>query len=100
MALKRERRLVGSALLCLSLAAVSPAAAQIIVPGQTGQDLPQVPTIRPRPPADADPSWTLRDGQRPPPRRWERRDGFAPPPAYGGRRDARPRSPYLEDSRR
>jgi hypothetical protein len=76
--------------------AASPAAAQIIVPGQSGQDLPTVPTMQPKPLPGMQPSWTLRRGSRPPPARWERENGFAPPPSAGGPRDARPRSPYLE----
>ncbi|MGL5113954.1 MAG: hypothetical protein ACRC7G_00700 [Beijerinckiaceae bacterium] len=78
------------------LLASAPAAAQIILPGQTGQDLPHVPTWKPSPLPGVDPSWTLRHGKRPPPPRWERENGFAQPPAFGGPRDAKPRSPYLE----
>jgi len=86
-----------------SLAAMlsaGPAFAQIIAPGQTGQDLPRVPTMQPQPIPGIDRSWTLRRGKRPPPPRWERENGFAAPPAYGGPRDARPRGPYLEESGR
>ncbi len=83
------------ALIAMVLSAM-PAAAQIIAPGQTGQDLPHVPTMKPRAPVGVDRSWTLRRGKRPPPPRWEREHGFAAPPAYGGPRDARPRSPYLD----
>jgi hypothetical protein len=97
-------------MLALALAAPLSAGegrAQIIAPGQTGQDLPQVPSFKPSRPLGADPlgidppnadrSWTLRRGKRGPPPRWERENGFANPPAYGGPRDARPRSPYVED---
>ena len=87
--------------IAVMLLGAPPAGAQIIAPGQTGRDLPEVPVFRPQPPATgADPSWSLRRGKRGPPARWERQDGFANPPAYGGRRDAQPRSPYLEDQRR
>ncbi len=89
------RPLVAATCLALTFAA-SPTMAQIIAPGQTGQDLPYVPTMKPRSLPDVDRSWTLRRGKRPPPPRWERENGFAAPPAYGGPRDARPRSPYLD----
>ncbi len=59
--------------------------AQIIAPGQTGQDLPYVPTMKPRSLPDVDRSWTLRRGKRPPPPRWERENGFAAPPPTAAR---------------
>ncbi len=90
-----RRSMLVASLFALMVAA-APAAAQIIAPGQTGQDLPYVPTMKPRQPEGVDRSWTLRRGKRPPPPRWERENGFAAPPAYGGPRDARPRSPYLD----
>jgi hypothetical protein len=71
------------------------AVGQIILPNQSGQDLPHVPTMKPKPLTGVQPSWTLRRGWHPPPPRWERENGFAPPPPVGPR-DARPRSPYLE----
>ncbi len=95
MVLIRPRSLLAASGLVLLLAA-SPASAQIIAPGQTGQDLPHVPTMKPRQPEGVDRSWTLRRGKRPPPPRWERENGFAAPPAFGGPRDARPRSPYID----
>ncbi len=91
----RPRTLIAAFCLALTVSA-PPASAQIIAPGQTGQDLPHVPTMKPRQPEGVDRSWTLRRGKRPPPPRWERENGFAAPPAYGGPRDARPRSPYID----
>lgn len=87
---------VGAALVGLLLSA-PPGAAQIILPNQSGQDLPKIPTYRPAPPpAGVDRSWTLRRGKRGPPPRWERENGFAPPPAYGGPTDAKPRRTLID----